>query len=167
MLFRYTQFLFLSLLLYSLAYVLVRGLNLRLTEQQFLVALPLPVWVGGQQRTFSSCFSCPVHYLFHTQWPAVFEIHSDNLPKSFRSRLFEPAGLYSSSDFSNGTLKSFLWAARFARLAVPHLDLALCHQEHLEFPLYWCLTPVASKQYRICELTLAHTHKVPFLFGIG
>lgn len=119
MLFGYTEFLFLNLLLYSLVYVFIWGLNLRLTEQQFLVALPLPLWVGGQQRTFSSCFSCPAHYLFHTQWPAVFEIHSDHLLKSFRSRSFERDDLYSSSDFSNGTLKSFLWAARFARLAIP------------------------------------------------
>lgn len=165
--FRYTQVLFLNLLPYSLVYIFTWELNPRLTEQQLLLAPPLPVWVGGQQMTFSFCFFCPTHY-FTThpiQWPVVFEIHSDNLPKSFRSRWFEHADLYSSSNFSNGTLKILSMSRQVCKTASPSLTWTLhsSHLENSEPTLYWHMTPTATVQYRIYEHMHAHTRFLSYL----
>lgn len=58
------------------------------------------------------------------------------------------------TDFFKWHSKSFLWAARFARLPV------LPSPGPCTLTLYWHMTPAAIKQYRICECT--HTQG-PFL----
>lgn len=67
--------------------------------------------VGGQV-TFSSCFSCPPHYLLHSSTDTVASSVWNPSP----SRLFELTDLYSGSGFSNHALTyiHFIWVARFA-----------------------------------------------------
>jgi len=104
--------------------VLTWGLKPRLTEQQFLVALPLPL----SGRTTDDLFfllllpsSIFISQLIEEsgQWYLKFiqTVFPNPSGQDHLNRLIYTAALI----FQIALLKSFLWAARFARLPVPPL----------------------------------------------